>query len=137
VVKFLVPLNLTFGNLVVDVGTADTTSGHLYDAGIYNASGTLQCDWGATALTSSGKQDIACAQGSVTLTPGYYVLAWTGNATTATIYFGTSGGGGWQQFGSATAGTSSSGGALPSTISLPGTGEAVSSTYGNVFIYMH
>ena len=137
VVKFLVPLSVTFGNLVVDVGTSDSTGGHLYDAGIYSASGSLQCDWGATALTSTGKQDIACAQGSVTLSPGYYVFAWTGNATTATIFFGTSGGGGWQQFTSATSGTASSGGALPSSISVPSAGVVVNSTYSNVFIYMH
>ncbi len=137
VVKFLVPLNLTFGNLAADVGTSDSTGGHLYDAGIYSTSGTLLCDWGATALTSTGKQDIACAQGSVSLSPGYYVFAWTGNATTATIFFGTSGGGGWQQFTSATSGTSSSGGALPSTISVPSAGAVVNSTYANVFILMH
>jgi hypothetical protein len=139
IVRFTVPVGVTFSHLVVDVGTADT-GGNFYDSGIYSNTGaTLLCDWGAQTLGSTGKVDIACAQGSVTLAPGNYIFAWTGNGTTATIYFGAAGAGagGWEQLSSATASTSSTGGALPSSITLPSAGSSVNSTYANVFIYLH
>lgn len=146
IVAFLVPMQVQFGHLSVDVATADTTAGSLcgsfadcYDVGIYNMSGTRLCNWGATALSSGGIVSVACAQGTVTLTPGYYIFAFTGNATLGKIFFGTTGGGGFVQLASATSGTSSTGGALPATISLPAFGQpsSVGTTYANVFIALY
>lgn len=146
VVAFLVPMQVQFGHISIDVATPDTTAGSLcgsfadcYDVGIYNMSGTRLCDWGATALSSGGIVSAACVQGTVTLTPGYYIFAFTGNGTTAKIFFGTAGGGGFVQLASATSGTSSTGGALPSTISLPAFGQpsSVGTTYANVFIALY
>ncbi|MGB8593137.1 MAG: glycosyl hydrolase family 28-related protein [Candidatus Acidiferrales bacterium] len=146
VVAFYLPTTVQFSKLTVDVATSDTTSGSLcgsfadcYDVGLYNTSGTLQCDWGATALSSTGLKDIACAQGTVTLAQGYYIFAFTGNATTGKIYFGFTSGGGFALLNTATSGTSSASGALPSTISLPtfATSPNITGTYANVFIEMH
>ena len=146
VVAFLVPMQVQFGHMTIDIATPDTAAGSLcgsfadcYDVGIYNTSGTRLCDWGATAFSSGGLTSVACAQGTVTLTPGYYIFAFTGNATTAKIYFGTAGNGGFVQLSSATSGTSSTGGALPATISLPSLGQpsSVGGTYANVFIALY
>jgi len=146
VVAFLVPMQVQFGHMTIDVATADTTAGSLcgsfadcYDVGIYNMSGTRLCNWGATAFSSGGLVSNACAQGTVTLTPGYYIFAFTGNATTAKIYFGTAGNGGFVQLSSATSGTSSTGGALPASIGLPSFGQpsSVGGTYANVFIALY
>ena len=146
VVAFLVPMQVQFGHITIDIASADTVAGSLcasfadcYDVGVYNMSGTRLCDWGATAFSSGGLTSAACAQGTVTLTPGYYVFAFTGNATTAKIYFGTAGNGGFVQLSSATSGTSSTGGALPASISVPSFGQpsSVGGTYANVFIALY
>ena len=146
VVAFLVPMQVQFGHMTIDIATPDTTAGSLcgsfadcYDVGIYNMSGTRLCDWGATAFSSGGLSSVACAQGTVTLAPGYYIFAFTGNATTAKIYFGTAGNGGFVQLSSATSGTSSTGGALPASISIPSFGQpsSVGGTYANVFIALY
>ncbi len=146
VVAFLVPMQVQFGHMTIDIATPDTTAGSLcgsfadcYDVGIYSLSGTRLCDWGATAFSSGGLTSVACAQGTVTLTPGNYIFAFTGNATTAKIYFGTAGNGGFVQLSSATSGTSSTGGALPASISIPSFGQpsSVGGTYANVFIALY
>jgi len=146
IVAFLVPMQVQFGHISVDVATADTTAGSLcgsfadcYDVGIYNMSGSRLCNWGATALNSGGIVSNACTQGAVTLTPGNYVFAFTGNATAGKIYFGTAGNGGFVQMSSATSGTTSTNGALPATISLPSFGQpsSVGGTYANVFIALY
>ncbi len=142
VVAFWIPFAVSISHLTVDIGTADTTSGSLcgsfadcYDVGIYNLSGAVQCSWGATPFSVTGMTDNACKQGSVTLNPGYYVFAFTGNATTAKIYFGS--GAGMQLLAGATSSTSSSGGALPNSISVPtfaGGAPNLDSTYSNVYL---
>jgi len=144
VVEFYLPTQVVFSKLTIDIGTADTTAGSLcggfadcYDAGIYDSGGNLKCNYGASAFNTSGVKDTACAQGSVTLAAGYYIFAFTGNATTAKIFFGGAGGGGFGLLSSATSATTSTNGALPATISVPSIGPNVTSTYANVFIALH
>jgi hypothetical protein len=146
VVAFLLPAQVQFSHITVDVNTADTTSGSLcgsfadcYDVGLYDTSGNLKCNWGATAVSGTGLKTVSCAQGTVTLAAGYYVFAWTGNATTAKIFFGASGSGAFAILGSATSSTSSSSGALPSTISVPtfATSPNLSNTYAMPFLYLY
>jgi hypothetical protein len=135
VVAFWIPFAVTFSHLTVDIGGADKSGANLYDVGVYNLSGAVQCSWGATSFGSTGMTDNACKQGSVTLSPGYYVFAFTGNATAAKIYFGS--GAGMQLLATAISSTSSSGGALPNTIAVPGFGGGtpnLESTYSNVYI---
>jgi pectate lyase-like protein len=140
VIPFLVPMQLQFSKLTIDIGTTDSTGGDLYDVGIYSLSGALQCNWGATAFTASGPTDGSCAQGTVTLAPGNYIFAFTGNATTAKIYPGNAYNTGFEILGSATSGTSSSGGALPSSIAVPAVCPAcgaTTTTFASPFIVMH
>jgi Pectate lyase superfamily protein len=140
VIPFLVPMQLQFSKLTIDIGTTDSTGGDLYDVGIYSLSGALQCNWGATAFTASGPTDGSCAQGTVTLAPGNYIFAFTGNATTAKIYPGNAYNTGFEILGSATSSTSSSGGALPSSIAVPAVCPAcgaTTTTFASPFIVMH
>lgn len=76
-------------HLYYHVATADNTA-NLYDVGLYNASGTLICDLGATAGTSFapsiGDKSIAIGGGSgCTTTPGRYYIALTDTVQTANI----------------------------------------------------
>ena len=140
VIPFLVPMQLQFSKLTIDIGTTDSTGGDLYDVGIYSLSGALQCNWGATAFTASGPTDGSCTQGTVTLAPGNYIFAFTGNATTAKIYPGNAYNTGFEILGSATSSTSSSGGALPSTIAVPAVCPACGATtasFASPFIVLH
>jgi len=140
VIPFLVPVQLQFSKLTIDIGTADSTGGDLYDVGIYSMSGALECNWGATPFTATGPTDGSCAQGTVTLAPGNYVFAFTGNATAAKIYPGNAYNTGFEVLSSATSSSTSSGGALPSTIAVPSVCPACGSTtasYASPFIVMH
>jgi hypothetical protein len=141
IVKFLLPENLTFSHIVIDVSLADTTGGDLFDVGIYDPSGTLHCDAGPVALGSTGIVDLPCVQGSMTLAAHYYYLAFTGNytGTPAQIYFGGAGAGagGWTGQSSNTSATTSTAGQLPGTITITTAGNSISSTYANAFIYLH
>ena len=135
VVAFWIPFAVTISHLTVDIGTADTSDGNLYDVGVYNLSGAIQCSWGSTSFSLAGMTDKPCKQGSVTLNSGYYVFSFTGNATAAKIYFGP--GTGMQLLATATSSTSSSGGALPDTMAIPAFGGGTPSsegTYSNVYI---
>ncbi|MGC1685189.1 MAG: glycosyl hydrolase family 28-related protein [Candidatus Acidiferrales bacterium] len=135
VVAFWIPFPITISHLTVDIGTADKMGGDLYDVGVYNLSGALQCSWGATSFRSTGMTDNACKQGSVKLDPGYYVFGFTGNSTAGRIYFGSDAG--MQLLATATSRTASSGGALPTSISVPVFGGGTPNqdrTYSNVYI---
>ncbi len=140
VIPFLVPVQLQFSKLTIDIGTTDSTGGDLYDVGIYSLSGALQCNWGATAFTATGPTDGSCTQGTVTLAPGNYIFAFTGNATTAKIYPGNAYNTGFEILSAATSSTSSSGGALPSTITVPSVCPACGATttsFASPFIVLH
>jgi hypothetical protein len=92
---FYLPTPLTFGHFVFAIRTADN-SGDLYDYGLYNSSGTLVADIGAQSITTTGVKNIALAGSwgsSVTLLPGLYYYAWTGNSGTLQPEGGTAGSG--------------------------------------------
>jgi hypothetical protein len=73
---------LSVAKLYIPIVTADTTGGHLYDFGLYDASGNLVANLGATAFGSTGYSNngVAFAQGTVSIPVGFYWFAWTGNA---------------------------------------------------------
>jgi hypothetical protein len=60
------------------VASSDT---HHYDWGMYDLSGTLIWNLGATIFNSTGLIETPLAQGTVTIQPGNYWLAFTGDGT--------------------------------------------------------
>jgi len=88
---------VNFSHIVFSVTTTDTTSGSLcgafadcYDVGIYNSGGTLVANCATMALNDAGVQDCATLQGTLTLQPGAYYFAFTGNASVATLTYAVS-----------------------------------------------
>jgi hypothetical protein len=135
-VKVSYPITISFpvafSKMEIVVTLADTNSGHHYDFGIYDLSGNLLADVGPqTGLSSTGAHDLSLVQGTVTLQAGTYLFAMTGDATTlyvarnwqastnSILYWQTSDG--------------SSGGQLPSTISLS-TSATTLDSYGDGFL---
>lgn len=97
-VKFMyihIDVPITVGNFTWAVGATDAT--HHYDWGMYNLSGTLIWNIGPTIFGTAGQITTPFVQGSITIQPGDYWLAFTGNGTgvttggfsmeTATEYF--------------------------------------------------
>jgi len=121
VVGFALYASLTFAHISFGVFTADGVN--LYDVGIYNAAGALQADIGPTHLPSNTYQTIATVQGAVTLAPGLYLFARTGNANTAQLY-----GGSGQCWVDAVNVAASVGGQLPASIPA----QAVSPAFNGV-----
>jgi hypothetical protein len=80
IAPFYLQTPVTFSNLSVAVVTGDGSNNS--DVGIYDSSGNRKCTWGAGLYSGTGYQSHACTQGSVTLTPGEYVLAITTAAST-------------------------------------------------------
>lgn len=113
-----IPASITFGHLDFLVNTADTTSGDLYDIGLYDASGTLQAHTGAIDLNATGYQSFAIAGGgSVTIQPGKYYLAFgCGAAATAQL---EANGSSSAWFAINVAGPATSAGLLPGTMTPP------------------
>jgi hypothetical protein len=126
-------------------GGGDTNAGHLYDFGFYNTSGTQVFNIGAPSYTSSGLYIQSFAQGLLTINPGMYWLAWTCNTSSpdlAPAGYAVNGVEPFGIFNSLTgnpqwfhSSTSSSGGALPSSITAPSPVAATNidisgSTYG-------
>jgi len=130
-----IPFEIIFSNIYVVVHATDTVG--FYDFGIYDLTispGTLLANIGASHLPNSGVQKFATTQGSVTLNPGIYCFAATGNIQTATVGVMSNTAGAFiRPFNSGAAGTSSSGGALPSSITLPST--SAPTTNGNTIIF--
>jgi len=116
---FYLSTPVTFTQLTYRILTADNTA-DTYDLGIYNASGTLICDFGSIAGTvfapsSNTNMTIACTQGTVIAPAGkYYVGVTAGTAATATVAGASSY---WTFIASNTLTTS--GGALAGSISPP------------------
>lgn len=117
-----VPVN--FSHIVFNVGTTDTTSGSLcgafadcYDVGIYNSGGTLQGHCAAMALNEAGVVDCGTTEGTVTLPPGFYYFAFTGNASVATV--STADGNSFASDTVPSAGSSTTNGALNSSMTPP------------------
>jgi hypothetical protein len=130
--QIVIPYSLTFSKIVYDVSVTDGANN--YDIGIYDSGGALKCDIGAQAFGTGGVLDKACTQGSVTLPPGIYYFAFTGAATTAKIFYGNSSA--LQVIGTNTSSTTSTAGALPATISVPGAGAQISA-FGSPFTILH
>jgi len=125
--------NLQFSHITADVSTADSSTSDYYSWGLYSTSGAVLCSFSAANLTAGGTVDKTCSQGTVSVTAGEYLFAFTGNAITAKIaYSGTAPLG----LSSAVSSTTSSSGALPSTISVPSSGVTYSS-YGLPSIMFH
>lgn len=111
-----------FKNIAFDVTTAD--AGGLYSVGLYGpcAPGAASCPLvcaTAAATASSGVQDLACGSGEHDLPVQdlgqYYYYATTGNATTAALASASL----VISPVCSTNAATSSGGALPSTITIP------------------
>lgn len=83
---FTLEAELTFSHVVLSIATADVVNN--YDAGIYSKAGALLANIGKQHLPSTGTQSFAALQGSVTLSPGLYIFAWTTDASTvAGLYY--------------------------------------------------
>lgn len=124
--------NIQFSHLAVNVGTTDASN--LYSWAITDMSGNVKCSMSAAVnLTASGTNDQACSQGTVTLTNGPYIFAFTGNATTGKIsYSGTAP----LALSSSASSSTSSSGAITFPISIPSSGASFSS-YGSPAIILH
>ncbi len=81
---FFLPAQLRFTNLVAAINTADNVNNS--DIGIYSADGsTLLANIGAQHIGSTGLQDFAITQGTVTLNPGRYAYAMTSAGSTLAL----------------------------------------------------
>lgn len=119
VVGVLINWPVSVGNLKFNVTTLDN-SANLYDLGFYNAAGTLVADAGPHTYTTAGAKTAPIVQGTVTLNPGLYWLALTGNASVLAISAYGTGGLNWS-FGGNLNVAASVGGQLPSPITPPAT----------------
>ena len=117
---FLLPYNVTTTQVTYDVATADKTAND-YDIGIFNNSGTLVVNIGATPGTtfapSAGFKTLSWTQGSTSLPAGRYYLGFTTNcAATCTKI---AGGATTISFAVNASAGASSGGALPASVTPP------------------
>ncbi|HTW24039.1 MAG TPA: hypothetical protein VMD78_10595 [Candidatus Baltobacteraceae bacterium] len=125
--------NIQFSHVTVDVSTTDSSGSDFYGWAITDLSGNVKCSITAVNLTTGGASDQSCTQGTVTLTSGAYVFAFTGNATTAKIaYSGTAP----LALSSAVSSSTSSSGAMTFPISIPSAGVTYSG-YGLPAIILH
>ena len=125
--------NTQFSHITVDVSTTDSNTSDFYSWAITDTSGNVKCSISAVNLTGGGANDASCTQGTVTLAPGKYIFAFTGNATTGKIaYSGTAP----LALSSAVSSSTSSGGAITFPISIPAAGVTYSS-YGLPALILH
>ena len=129
----IIPYGVGFSHIDYDVSTLDSSTSDNYDIGLYGpcAVGASSCPLvthiGAQNLTSTGYKQASVT--SATIQPGLYWIAITGNATTAQV--ATTSVSEWTACPSTNSTTTSSGGALPSSIAIPSctapawTGQAV------------
>jgi hypothetical protein len=117
---FLLPYGVTTTQITYDVTTADNTANE-YDLGIYNTSGKLLVDIGATPGTSFAASDgfhtLLWTQGSTGLAAGEYYLAMTTNCASACAQIAAATGD--VSFAVNVSAAASTGGALPSTTTVP------------------
>jgi fibronectin-binding autotransporter adhesin len=117
---FLLPYSVTTTQITYDITTADNTA-NTYDIGIFNNSGTLMLDLGATVGTAfapaAAFNTLAWSQGSTTLAPGRYYLALTTNCASNCAALGAASN--LVSFAVNASGGSSAGGALPATMAPP------------------
>ena len=116
----LLPYAVTTSQVTYEVVTADNTAND-YDIGIYNTSGTLLVDIGATAGTtfsaSDGFHTLLWTQGSIGLAAGEYYLALTTNCASACAQIAAATNN--VSFAVNVSAGASTGGALPSTMTVP------------------
>lgn len=117
---FLLPYTVTTTQITYDVLTADNTANG-YDIGIYNTSGNLLVDIGATPGTTFAATDafqtLVWTQGSTVLAAGQYYLALTTNCASACAQIAAATGN--VSFAVNVSAGASTGGALPSTMTVP------------------
>lgn len=117
-----IPGSLSLNNIYLWVKAVD--GANLYSAGIYNLSGTLMASSAAQHLPSTGAIAFPITGAPVNLSGGNYLLAITGNATTAAFSFG-GGNSALTILSSYFPTETSSSGVLPASITVPGlTGAA-------------
>lgn len=126
--------SVTFSSIYYQIGTLDSSGTDLYDIGLYrcglpsncasaSTTATLLCDIGPTAMTTTGEKSGACVQSTpITIQPGVYAIAITGNATTAKF---TSGPSSLTPWGSSLLGTSTGGQLVNGTTPTAGTALTV------------
>jgi hypothetical protein len=112
-----IPARVVFSNITVYVNTADAVNS--YDFGLYNSGGNLVAHIGAQTLPATAVQSFAVVGAPITLAPGLYFFAGTGNATTAQILQGDATGGPSFHYCFVASQGVSAGGALPATIAAP------------------
>ena len=117
---FLLPYAVTTTQITYEVITADNTANE-YDIGIYNTSGKLLVGIGATKGTtfasSTGFRTLLWTQGSTGLAAGEYYLALTTNCASACAQIAAATGN--VSFAVDASAGASTGGALPSTMTVP------------------
>jgi hypothetical protein len=114
------PYNVTTTKITYDVTTADNTANN-YDIGIFDNSGNLVVNIGPTPGTtfapSKNFRTLPWTQGSTALLAGRYYIAFTTNcASSCALVAGTSA---YVSFAISVSAGTSSGGALPSTLTPP------------------
>ena len=129
----IIPYGVSFSHIDYDISTLDASTSDNYDVGLYGpcAVNTASCPLvthiGAQNETTTGYKQQSVT--SATIQPGLYWIAITGNAATAQV--ATTSVSEWTVCPSTNSTTTSSGGALPSTIATPNcsapqwTGQAV------------
>jgi hypothetical protein len=122
------PAATQLNKIFISVHTADASG--LYDIGFYTGAGALAAHIGAQHIPSTGLQSYSVVGGPITLAPGRYYFAVTGNATVAAYDYWSYPAGTWSFIFSASFGTST-GGALPSTITPPA--DSVSQIVAPIF----
>ena len=117
---FLLPYNVTTSKITYDVTTADNSANN-YDLGLFDNSGNLVADIGPTPGTtfapSKAFQTLAWAQGSTSLSPGRYYLAFTTNCPSTCAKLGAAANN--VSFAIDASVGASQGGALPVTMTPP------------------
>jgi hypothetical protein len=117
---FLLPYNVTTSKITYDVTTADNSANN-YDLGLFDDSGNLVADIGPTPGTtfapSKAFQTLVWAQGSTSLGPGRYYLAFTTNCPSTCAKLGAAAD--YVSFAIDASVGASQGGALPLTMTPP------------------
>jgi hypothetical protein len=117
---FLLPYNVATTKISYTVAVADNTA-NSYDIGIFNNSGALIVDLGPTPGTkfapTAGLRTLNWVQGSANLAPGRYYLGLTTNCSTSCAQFSVSNA--FVSYAADAAGGVTTGGALPSIMSIP------------------
>jgi hypothetical protein len=126
-----IPAQVQFGHIVLDISVADAVNS--YDFGLYNNAGTLVAHIGAQTIPATGIQSFAVVGGPITINPGRYYVAGTGNANTASLQVGNMLHVTWN-FLLATNFGASAGGALPASIAPPA--DSIQTQYAANFVLM-